>query len=247
MKTWNYFTILVAITLVGVVQAEFTSSIVYDGTMQEFLHRLDLFEGYGNKTKLIDSENQLVKFQHEHEDGSETYEIYRLEIVERSEDVVEFHVNHQEQEGVDDDENRNDESFLEIDFDSALYSFLGFPLPKSHPLAGNWGRRLSYTIDGQEKDENSQDVLTENGTAVRFSVDDDSGELKRIDIMSIALSSEGFVGKIRAISPEQPTNMNSLSVEEHMELARKLLDKHLVPQPQMQKEPAEIGDPSNDS
>ena len=233
--------------LVGEIQAEFTSSIVYDGTMQEFLHRLDLFESYGNKQKLIDSKNQLVKLQHEHEDGTWTYKVFKLEIVERSEDVVEFHVTHQKQEGADDDENRNDENNQEIDFDKTLSSFLGFPLPKDHPLAGNWGLRLSYIINGHEKDENNQDVKTEKDTAVRFSIDDDTGELKRMDIMSIAETGEGFVGKIRAISPEQPINMKSLSVKEHKELAKQVLEKHSMLQPQMLKDPTDISDSSNDS
>ena len=247
MNTPNFLTLLLALALVGEIHAEFTSSIVYDGAMQEFLHRLDLFESYGNKQKLIDSKNQLVKFQHEHDDGTWTDKVYKLEIVKGSEDTVEFHVTHQKQEGVDDDENRNDENRLEIDFDQALHSFLGFPLPKDHPRSGNWGMRLAYTMNDHEKDETIQDVKAENSTAVRFSIDDDTGVLKRIDIVSIAKTPEGFVGKIRAISPEQPTNMKSMSVEEHKKLARQLLEKHAIPQPQTLKEPTENSDPSNNS
>lgn len=234
--------VLVVLLLGGSIQAQFTSSIVYDGTMQEYLHRLDLFENYGNKQKLIDSQNQLVKFQHEHEDGTWTHRISKLEIVGSSDDVVKFHVTYQGQESAAEEVNR-----LEIDFDRAVSSFLGFPLPKDHPLVGNWGLRLTYNLDGKVQNEKNQDVKTEARAPVRFSIDDDTGELKRIDMMTIFKTPEGFVGKIRALELDQPVNMKTMSVEEHRELAEQLLEKHVLLPPQTPNEPVDIGDPTDDS
>lgn len=224
MKKLTYTSVLVSLLLAGSIQAQFTSSIVYDGTMQEYLHRLDLFENYGNKEKLIDSNNQLVKFQHEHEDGTWTDKVFKLEIVGSSEEVVEFHVTYEGQKSADEDEDS-----LEIDFDKAITSLVGFPLPKDHPLAGNWGRRYSYTFDGYGKDENDTDVRKEENSLVRFSVDDETEELKRIDVMTIYKTPEGFVGKMRAIEPEQPMNMKTMRIEEQRELAEQLLEKHAIP------------------
>lgn len=221
-----YIFVLVALLLGGSIQAQFTSSVVYDGTMQEYLHRLDLFESYGNKEKLIDSKNQLVKFQHEHEDGTWTHKTFKLEIVGSLEDISEFHVTYQGQESTDDDEED-----LEIDFDKSIYSFVGFPLPKNHPLVGNWGRRHTYAFDGFTKDENDSDVRMEESSLVRFSVDDETGELKRIDIMIVYKTPEGFVGKIRAIEPEQSMNMDTRCVEEEREFAVEMLEKHAIPSP----------------
>ena len=242
MKKLTYTSVLVSLLLVGSIQAQFTSSIVYDGTKQEYLHRLDLFENYGNKQKLIDSKNQLVKFQHEHEDGSWTHRILKLEIVGSSEEVVEFHVTYQGQESADEDE-----ISLEIDFDKAVTSFLGFPLPKDHPLVGNWGLRQTYNFDGKVQDENNQDVKTEARAPVRFSIDDDTGELKRIDMMTIYKTPDGFVGTIKAIEPEKPVNMKTMSVEEHLELVEQLLEKHAIPTTQTQDESIDIGDPTENS
>lgn len=221
-----YIFVLVVLLLGGSIQAQFTSSVVYDGTMQEYLHRLDLFESYGNKEKLIDSKNQLVKFQHELEDGTWTHRIFKLEIVGPSEEVVEFHVTYQGQESTDDDEDD-----LEIDFDKAISSFVGFPLPKSHPLAGNWGRRHTYPFDGYGKDDDGTDGMLEKSSLVRFSVEDETGELKRIDIMTIYETSEGIVGKMRAIEPEQTMNMGTRRVEEEREFAVEMLEKHAIPTP----------------
>lgn len=226
MTKLTFISVLVSLLLGGSIQAQFTSSIVYDGTIQEYLHRVDIFESYGNKEKLIDSKNQLVKFQHEHEDGTRTHRIFKLEIVGSSEEVVEFHVTYQGQEPAAEDVNR-----VEIDFDKAVISFLGFPLPKDHPLAGNWGRRYTFTFDDYETDEDDREVMIENSSPVRFSVDDKTGELKRIDVMTVYKTPKGFVGKIKAIEPEQPVNMKSMSVEEHRELAEQLLEKHRVPTP----------------
>lgn len=242
MKKLIYTSVLVSLLLGGSNQAQFTSSIVYDGTMQEYLHRLDFFENYGNKEKLIDSKNQLVKFQHEHEDGTWTDKVFKLEIVGSSEEVVEFHVTYEGQKSADEDEDR-----LEIDFDKAVTSLVGFPLPKNHPLAGNWGRRYTFTFDDYETDEDDTDVMMEKSSPVRFSIDDNTGELKRIDIMTIYKTPKGFVGKMRAIEPEQPMNMKTMRIEEQRELAEQLLEKHATPPAQTPNEPEDIGDPTDDS
>ena len=234
MKKLFYTSVLVSLLLGGSVRAQFTSSVVYDGTTQEYLHRLDLFENYGNKKKLIDSKNQLVKFQHEHEDGTRTHRIFKLEIVGSSEEVVEFHVTYQGQEPAAEDVNS-----VQIDFDKAVISFLGFPLPKDHPLAGNWGRRYTFTFDDYETDEDNREVMIENSSPVRFSVDDKTGELKRIDVMTVYKTPEGFVGKIKAIEPEQPVNMKTMRIEEQRELAEQLLEKHAIPTPPIENLPTE--------
>ena len=226
MKKVIYIFVLVALLLGGSVQAQFTSSVVYDGTMQEYLHRLDLFESYGNKEKLIDSKNQLVKFQHEHEDGTWTHKTFKLEIVGPSKEVVEFRVTYQAKESTEDEENS-----LEIDFDKAVSSFIGFPLPKDHPLAGNWGRRQTFNFDSKDPDGNIQQAKTEVRAPVRFSIDDDTGALKRVDMMTIYETPKGFVGKIRALDPEQPVNMKSMSVEAQANLVDELLEKHALPSP----------------
>lgn len=242
MKKLIYSTLFVSVLLGGSVQSEFTSSIVYDGTMQEYLHRLELFESYGNMGKMLDGKRQLVKFQHEHEDGTRTHKIFKLEIFGPKEDVVEFHVSYQKQEGEDEDENPQ-----KIDFEKALVSFFGFPLPKDHPRAGIWGRRYTYRFDSQVQNENDQEVSAETSTPVRFSIDDETGELKRIDIMSFSLTTEGFVGKIKPLNPEQPIRMYSMSTKEHRELAEQLLEKHAIPEFQTPDESMDVDDPADSS
>ncbi|MXZ44564.1 MAG: hypothetical protein F4Z01_06290 [Gammaproteobacteria bacterium] len=242
MKKLTCTALFVSLLLSGSVLAQFTSSIVYDRTMQEFLHRIDLFENYGNKEKLLDSKRQLVKFQHLHEDGTTTHKMFKLEIVGPKEDVIEFHVTYQKQEG--EDENENDQ---QLDFEKALTSFIGFRLPRDHPRAGNWGRRYTYRFDSQEQNENDQEVIAETSTPVRFSIDDETGELKRIDIMSFSLTTEGFVGKIKPLNPEQPIRMYSMSTKEHRELAEQLLKKHAIPAPQTPDEPIGVDDSGENS
>ena len=63
----------VSLLLVGVVQAEFTTTIGEDHSIKDVLHQLDFFKSYGNRTKMIDRENMMVKFRHEYEDGTKTY------------------------------------------------------------------------------------------------------------------------------------------------------------------------------
>ena len=225
MKTPISIVLTLAVFFAPNTKAEFTSSVVYDGNIGEFLHRLELFEDYGNKQKLIDSENQLVKFQHEHEDGSLTFKIYKLEILEPSEDLVEFHVSHQIPQGADASDLAKEQDDKEIDIDNALKSLMGFRLPKDHPNAGIWGKRETYTINGLEDDENDRVVATEVSTPVRFSIDDDTGEVKRIDFLSISKTAEGIVGRIRVKIPEQPINFYKLSHEDREELVEELLGK----------------------
>ncbi|MXZ54784.1 MAG: hypothetical protein F4227_08500 [Gammaproteobacteria bacterium] len=222
MKTLTYTTVLVLLLLGGVAHAQFTSSVVYSGTMPEYLHRLDLFENYGNKEKLIDAEEHLVKFSHEHKDGTLTERVFKLDIVGPTEDIIEFHVTFQREEDLEDDD-----SSVAIDFDEAVISFIGFPLPRSHPLARRWGHRLTYNFDARD-----QDDQTKVRSPVRFSFEHDTEELKRIDIMSIYQTAEGFVGKIKPIEPEESWDVKSMSLRKRLKLVNELLEKHGIPAPQ---------------
>lgn len=220
MKTLTCAVVLVSLLIGGIAQAQFTSSVVYGGTMPEYLHRLDLFENYGNKEKLIDAEKQLVKFSHRHKDGTLTERVFKLDIVGPTEDIVEFHVTFQREED-------EDNSSVEIDFDEAVISFIGFPLPKSHPLAKRWGHRLTFNFDGRD-----QDVQTGERSPVRFSFDHDTEQLKRIDIMSIYETAEGFVGKMKPMEPEKPWDVKSMSLKNRLKLVDELLEKHGIPEQQ---------------
>ena len=195
---------------------------MYGGIIPEYLHRLDLFESYGNKEKLVDAEKQLVKFSHEHKDGTLSERVFKLDIVGPTEDIVEFHLTFQREEDVEEDDSR-----VEIDFDEAVISFIGFPLPKSHPLARRWGHRLTYNFDGRDQDEQ-----TKVRSPVRFSFEHDTEELKRIDIMSIYKTAEGFVGKIKPIEPEKSWDVKSMSLRKRLKLVNELLEKHGIPAPQ---------------
>lgn len=221
-KTLTCAVVLVLLLIGGVAHAQFTSSVVYGGTMPEYLHRLDLFENYGNKEKLIDAKEHLVKFSHEHKDGTLTERVFKLDIIGPKEDIVEFRVTFQREEDVEEDD-----SSVEIDFEEAVISFIGFPLPKSHPLAKRWGHRLTFNFDGRD-----QNVQTKVRSPVRFSIEQDTDELKRIDIMSIYQTAEGFVGKIKPIEPEESWDVKSMSLRKRLKLVNELLEKHGIPAPQ---------------
>ena len=222
MKTLTCAVVLVSLLIGGIAQAQFTSSVVYGGTMPEYLHRLDLFENYGNKEKLIDAEKQLVKFSHGHKDGTLSERVFKLDIVGASDDIVEFHVTFQRDEEIE-----TDNTSVEIDFDEAVISFIGFPLPKSHPLAKRWGHRLTFNFDGRDQDEKSDER-----SPVRFSFEHDTEELKRIDIMSIYKTAEGFVGKMKPMEPEKPWDVKSMSLKKRLKLVDELLEKHGIPEQQ---------------
>lgn len=226
MKTPTCIVLCLAIFLVPKANAEFTSSVVYDGTIGEFLHRLELFEDYGNKQKLIDPEKQLVKFQHQHEDGSLTSKIYKLEIVEPSDHVIEFHVSYQKPQVSETKKLANEMIDQEIDIDKAIKSLTGFRLPKDHSHAGIWGKRETYTINGLKEDETGRVLATEASTPVRLSIDDDTGAVKRIDFLSISKTPDGFAGTIKTMFPEDPINWINMNSREQREFLEELLKKN---------------------
>ena len=227
MKTMICIVLFLATFLVLKANAEFISSVAYDGTIGEFLHRLELFEDYGNKQKLIDPEKQLVKFQHQHEDGSLTSKIYKLEIVEPSDHVIEFHVSYQKPQVADTKNLANEVNDQEIHIDKAIKSLMEFRLPKDHSYAGIWGKRETYTINGLKEDENGRVVATETSTPIRLSIDDDTSEVKRIDFLSISRTPEGFVGTIKTMFPEDPINWINMNSREQREFLEELLMKNV--------------------
>lgn len=226
MKTLVCIVSFLATFLVLKANAEFISSVAYDGTIGEFLHRLELFEDYGNKQKLIDPEKQLVKFQHQHEDGSLTSKIYKLEIVEPSDHVIEFHVSYQKPQVADSKNLANEVNDQEIHIDKAIKSLMEFRLPRDHSHAGIWGKRETYTINGLKEDENGRVEATETSTPIRLSIDEDTSEVKRIDFLSISKTPEGFVGTIKTMFPEDPINWINMNSREQREFLEELLMKN---------------------
>ncbi|MXZ44565.1 MAG: hypothetical protein F4Z01_06295 [Gammaproteobacteria bacterium] len=212
------------LTLVPVAQAKFTETVLEDGSIKDVVYELEIFESYGNKTKVFDHENMLIKFRHQYEDGTKTYKTYKVEVLEVSENKLEIHVKYQEEKGTDDRGWRSDDSKQEIDVNKAFEFWLNFSLPDSHSLSELKGYYNTHTINGLVKDEKSSGFAkTEDSTPIRFVVDVDTGEVVRIDFLSLSTTSDGLVYKMEMLVPDESIILKSMDSRAVRNLVEELL------------------------
>ena len=234
MKIRLCIALVAMLTLVSVAQAKFTLVVLEDGSIKDVVYELEIFKSYGNKTKVFDHENMLIKFRHQYEDGTKTYKTYKVEVLEISENKLELQVKYQEEKGTDDRGWRSDDSMQEIDVNKAFEFWLNFSLPDSHSLSERKGYYNTHTINGLVKDKTSPTGLakTEDSTPLRFVVDVDTGEVVRIDILSLSTTSDGLVYKMEMLVPDESIILKSMDSKAVRSLVEELLKANTPDTPQ---------------
>ena len=203
------------------------------------LYDLDFLENYGNRLKMIDYENMMVKFRHVDKDGNRNYKIYKVKVENPSDHVIEVHYTFQKVTGIDEHGWWDDDKIPEIDFDKALDQWTEFRIPKEHPLylgseIGQRRRISKLSIGGSMNDEGDQGTASEESTPVRFLVSF-RGEVRRIDVFSVAKTDEGIILKVELLIPEEKTLFRSRNLKEQTELVEDLLEKIATMPPEKQK------------
>ena len=227
MKTRIYTTLIALFVWVPATQAEFSSDLLDTDSITRMIVDLNFFKSFGNRLRMVDYENMLVKFRHGYKDGARIYKVYRVDVEKPSKHVIELDYTFQSEQGIDEYGWWDDEKIPEIDLDKALEQWAEFRIPKGHPLYVEseigMNRRLSkLSIDRPKNEESDQQSKSEKDTPVRFLVSF-SGEVKRIDVFSVAKTKEGVRLTVEILVPAEQTSFWSLNSQMQKELVEQLL------------------------
>lgn len=227
MKTRIGTSLIALFVWVPATHAEFSSDLLHTDSITRMIVELNFFKSFGNRVRMVDYENMLVKFRHGYKDGARIYKIYKVDVEKPSKHVIALDYTIQSEQGIDEHGWWDDENIPDIDLDKALEQWTEFRIPKGHPLyveseIGMNRRIRELSIDRPTNDEGDQQTNSEKDTPVRFLVSF-SGKVKRIDVFSVAKTKEGVRLTVEILVPSEQTSFWSLNSQMQKELVEQLL------------------------
>lgn len=228
MKTRICTTLLALFLWVPATHAEFSSDLLDTDSITRMIVDLNFFKSFGNRLRMVDYENMLVKFRHTYKDGARIYKIYKVDVEKPSKHVIELDYTFQSEQGIDEFGWWDDEKIPELDLDKALEQWTKFRIPKEHPLfveseIGMNRRIRNLSIARPTNDESDRQTKSEKDTPVRFLVSY-SGEIKRIDVFSVAKTKKGVSFSAEILVPAEQTSFWSLDRQKQTDLVEQLLN-----------------------